>query len=110
MKTSQLALTLPLMLFAANAFAAAVDQKPMDEKMQMGQEKVDHSGMEMGKDKPAQHTMTEVEFGKLDQNQDGKISKAEFPSTGPMAAHFTSLDSDKNGELSKAEFLKEHTL
>lgn len=108
MKNFRSTLVLPLILFAGAALAS--EHKPMDEKMNMDPEKVDHSAMEMSKDKPAHSAMSDAEFTKLDQNQDGKVVKAEVPSNDPMSAHFDMLDTDKNGELSKVEFAKHHAM
>jgi hypothetical protein len=45
-------------------------------------------------------------FGKIDTNQDGKISRDEW--TAHQAAVFDKIDADHDGSLTKAEFKAEH--
>lgn len=58
----------------------------------------------------------DVEFGKMDANKNGRVSRAEneaFDRATALAnararaiANFVALDTDRNGQLSQAEFLK----
>lgn len=58
----------------------------------------------MGHAKPANETKAQKDFRALDKNKDGKLSKAELPSSHPMAGHFDMMDTDKDGALSEAEY------
>lgn len=47
-----------------------------------------------------------VNFGVIDQNKDGRVSKAEAQSNGELKAAFEKLDVDRDGYLSQQEFSK----
>lgn len=48
--------------------------------------------------------MSAAEFGRLDADKNGQLSRAELPKDHKLAAHFGMLDTDKTGTLSAAEF------
>lgn len=93
------------------ALASKMKSAQQDEIKQMASfaGPMDHGKMKMGDSMPMDHgKMAQAEFAKLDQNNDGKISKAEIPSKNPLGQHFGMLDTNKDGSLSQFEFAKHH--
>lgn len=102
MKTKAHFALLPLMLIAGMALAHD-PPKTADQ-----QAKTDHSKMDMSGTQTNHKKMVADEFAALDQNKDGKLTKAELPKDSPVRPHFEMLDADKDGSLSRAEFSGHH--
>ena len=84
-----IALTLPLAAFPAGA-----------------QDHGQHAGHQ-AKPAPAAATTaskSDQEFAQLDQNQDGFLTKSEFPAKHALKAHFSMMDKNRDGKLEKKEF------
>lgn len=49
---------------------------------------------------------TRLDFNKLDQNNDGRISKEEAAADPTLTDHFKRLDNNSDGQIEKGEFAR----
>lgn len=54
--------------------------------------------------------ITRLDFNKLDQNKDGRISQKEAAADPLLAAHFKGIDSNSDGQIEKGEFARFETM
>jgi len=109
-------LVLISLVLAAGTAQAAAPQNASKTQPTAGMQAMDHSVMEGQMDhdqtthEAAPAGQGDAEFVALDKNKDGKITKAELPTTHPLAPHFEMLDTNRDGALSPAEFAKRHAM